>query len=81
MDDFEAVYERANELGVARGDGYFSKVYELPEGAVQLYLCDPAGNMVEVNWPDVSTLDREVVRQIQKIPAPDGQKPRLYPRS
>ncbi len=37
--------------------------------------------MVEVNWPDVSTLDREVVGEIQKIPAPDGQKPRLYPRS
>src|SRR5829696_8891338 len=81
VDDFEAVYERAHELGVAQGDGYFSKVYELPEGAVQLYLRDPAGNMVEVNWPDVSTLDREVVGGIQKIPAPDGQEPRLYPRS
>jgi catechol 2,3-dioxygenase-like lactoylglutathione lyase family enzyme len=81
VDDFEAVYERAHELGVAQGDGYFSKVYELPEGAVQLYLRDPAGNMVEVNWPDVSTLDRDVVGEIQKIPAPDGQEPRLYPRS
>ncbi len=81
VDDFEAVYVRANELGVAQGDGYFSKVYELPEGAVQLYLRDPAGNMVEVNWPDVSTLDRDVVGKIHKIPAPDGQEPRLYPLS
>ncbi len=80
VDDFEAVYEKANELGVAEEDGYFSKVYELPEGAVQLYLRDPAGNMVEVNWPDVSTLNRGVVGEIEKIPAPDGQEPALYPR-
>jgi hypothetical protein len=39
----------------------------LPDGAVQMYLRDPAGNLVEVNWPDVTTLDREVIPEIQKI--------------
>lgn len=79
VDDFEAVYEKAHEMGVTQGEGYFSKVYELPDGAAQLYLRDPAGNMVEANWPDASTLDRGIVREIQKIPAkPDGPAPALY---
>lgn len=70
VDDFEAVYQKAKELGVQVGDGYFAKVYELPDGAAQLYLRDPAGNMVEANWPDAGTLDRAVVGEIQKIDGP-----------
>lgn len=78
VDDFEAAYRRVNELGVGIGEGYFSNVYELPDGAVQLYVRDPAGNMLEINWPDVSTLDRSVVPEIQKVPGnPDA---RLYMR-
>lgn len=49
VDDFEAVYEKARELGAQVAEGYFSGLYELPDGAVQLYLRDPAGNLVEVN--------------------------------
>ena len=67
VDDFEAAYKKANDLGVGIGDGYFSNVYELPDGAVQLYIRDPAGNMVEINWPDATTLDRSVVPDIRKI--------------
>ncbi len=37
VDDFEAAYEKANELGIVEGSGYFSNVYELPDGVVQLY--------------------------------------------
>jgi catechol 2,3-dioxygenase-like lactoylglutathione lyase family enzyme len=66
VDDFEAAYRRAEELGV-RDDGGFSAVRELPGGAVQMYLRDPAGNLVEVNWPDVTTLDRGVIPEIQKV--------------
>jgi len=69
VDDFEAVYKRAEELGVRDGDRY-SAVRELPDGAVQMYLRDPSGNLVEVNWPDVTTLDREVIPEIQKIGGP-----------
>jgi hypothetical protein len=35
-----------------------------------MYLRDPAGNLVEVNWPDVTTLDREVIPEIEKIGGP-----------
>ena len=71
VDDFEATYEKVRELGVQEESGYFSNVYELPDGAVQLYVRDPAGNMVEVNWPDVSTLDRSVVAEIEEVGAGD----------
>ena len=66
VDDFEEAYRKAEALGVRDGDR-FSTVRELPDGAVQMYLRDPAGNLVEVNWPDVSTLDRRVIPEIQKI--------------
>jgi catechol 2,3-dioxygenase-like lactoylglutathione lyase family enzyme len=79
VDDFEATYEKVREMGVQEESGYFSHVYELPDGAVQLYLRDPAGNMVEVNWPDVTTLDRSVVGEIEEVDAGD-EGATLYPR-
>jgi hypothetical protein len=50
---------------------------------VQMYLRDPAGNLVEVNWPDVGTLDRSVVPDIVRIAderpqSPEAQRARLY---
>ena len=81
VDDLEAVYARARERGALEGSGYFSRVYSLPEGAAQLYLRDPSGNLVEANCPDASVLDRSVVGEVQDIPAKPGQAPdtRLYP--
>jgi hypothetical protein len=32
-----------------------------------MYLRDPAGNLVEVDWPDVTTLDRSVVTAIRRL--------------
>ena len=70
VDDFGAAYEKVKEVGARIREGYFSKLYELPDGAVQMYLRDPAGNMVEINWPDVSTLDRSMVtEEIEKVAA------------
>ena len=66
VDDFEAAYDKAEKLGVRDADRY-SAVRELPDGAVQMYLRDPSGNLVEVNWPDVTTLDRGIIPEIQKI--------------
>lgn len=81
VDDFEATYEKVREMGVQEESGYFSNVYELPDGAVQLYVRDPAGNMVEVNWPDVSTLDRSVIGEIEEVAAgDDGATLYLRPR-
>jgi lactoylglutathione lyase len=78
VDDFEAAYRKVGELGVGEGSGYFSRVYQLPDGAVQLYVRDPAGNLVEINWPDATTLDRSVAAHVEKVAGePDA---RLYLR-
>jgi catechol 2,3-dioxygenase-like lactoylglutathione lyase family enzyme len=67
VDDFEAVYAKAHELGIQDSTTFFSDIYELPDGAVQMYLRDPAGNLVEVDWPDVSTLDHSALPELKKL--------------
>jgi YD repeat-containing protein len=67
VDDFEAAYERVQELGIAERDSFFEDLYELPDGTVQMYLRDPAGNLVEIDWPDVTTIDRARVPAIKKL--------------
>lgn len=67
VDDFEAAYTKAAELGLHDSSTFGSEIYELPDGGVQMYLRDPAGNLVEVDWPDVSTLDRSVFPEIKKL--------------
>ncbi|MDN5698096.1 MAG: VOC family protein [Rubrobacter sp.] len=81
VEEFEEIYRKAEKMGVRVQEGYFSRVYELPDGAAQLYLRDPAGNMVEVNHPDAASLDRSVVGEIEKVPANSQESARatLYP--
>jgi len=67
VEDFEGVYLKARERGILDEETFGGAVRELPDGAVQMYLRDPAGNLVEVNWPDVSTLDRSVVDEIVRV--------------
>jgi lactoylglutathione lyase len=83
VDDFEAVYLVAVEHGLFDGDAFDATVRELVDGAVQMYLRDPAGNLVEVNWPDASTLDRSVVTNITHIQderpqSDEARQARLY---
>lgn len=82
VEDFESVYLKAQEMGAQIGEGYFSELYELPDGAVQLYLRDPAGNMVEVNYPRAADLDASVVGHPKRLPKKEGQSApaRLYLR-
>jgi catechol 2,3-dioxygenase-like lactoylglutathione lyase family enzyme len=66
VDHFEAAFLRLRELGALDQRAQGTAVWELPDGSVQMYARDPAGNLLEVNWPDVSTLDREVVGNIPR---------------
>ncbi len=66
VDDFEAVYVIARQRGLL-DDATFAPVRELNDGSVQMYLRDPAGNLVEIDWPDVDSLDRTVVTEIRHI--------------
>jgi catechol 2,3-dioxygenase-like lactoylglutathione lyase family enzyme len=65
VDDFEAAFRIACERELF--DGGRPRVRELTGGALQMYLRDPAGNLVEVNWPDSATIDRSVVTRITAI--------------
>ena len=60
VDDFDAIYSRAREQPLRDDSAFFSGMYELPDGSVQMYLRDPAGNLVEVDWPDARTLDARI---------------------
>src|SRR5438105_4867104 len=44
VDDFEAAYLKAKELGLLDEDSFGAAVRELPGGAVQMYIRDPARN-------------------------------------
>jgi catechol 2,3-dioxygenase-like lactoylglutathione lyase family enzyme len=67
VDDLEAAWIRAKELGALDISAFFSPIYELPDGTVQVYLRDPGGNLVELDWPDAESLDREVFGEIPKL--------------
>ena len=66
VDDFEAVFVKLRERGALDAETHRSAVWELPDGAVQLYARDPTGNLLEINWQDVSTLDRAIVGEIPR---------------
>jgi YD repeat-containing protein len=67
VDDFEAVYRKAKELGVLDFETWTSPIREHPSGWVQMYIRDPAGNLVEVDWPDASTLDRSLITELTRL--------------
>ena len=67
VDDYEAAYERARDLGILERESFFEDMYELPDGSVQMYLRDPAGNLIELDWPDVTTLDRSRLPELKKL--------------
>ena len=67
VNDFNAVYRRAKERGLLDVRMGRTPVRAHPMGWVQLYLQDPAGNLVEVDWPDVATLDADVAADIGRL--------------
>ena len=60
VDDFEAAYLKLRELDAFEEGSRFRYLFELPSGEVQMYFRDPSDNLVEIDWPDVETLDRSV---------------------
>ncbi len=80
IDDFDAAYDAISALASAE---WGAELVELPSGQVQLYFRDPAGNLIELNWPDVATLDRarypELRRLAEVVPqTPESLRAVLY---
>ena len=83
VDDFEAAYVKLKERGALDDATHVHALWELPDGAVQMYARDPAGNLIEINWPDVTTLDRSVVGEIPRRAddieqSEEGRRAKLY---
>jgi len=74
VDDFEAAYDAVRDYV---SDEWGWQMVELPSGQVQLYFRDPAGNLIELNWPDVSTLDRSRYPELRRLAdhVPQGDEP------
>jgi catechol 2,3-dioxygenase-like lactoylglutathione lyase family enzyme len=69
VDDFEGVYLKAIERGIL--ELMLGAPREHPTGWVQMYIRDPAGNLVEVDCADASTIDRSIVpleRLVDEVP-------------
>lgn len=66
VDDFEAVYRRAKADGLFAqwGDSSDASIYRLPDGAAQMYLNDPTGNLLEVDYPDIEDVDASIVDEV-----------------
>jgi catechol 2,3-dioxygenase-like lactoylglutathione lyase family enzyme len=64
IDDFDAAYDAVKARAA---DTWGWQLVELPSGQVQLYFRDPANNLVELNWPDVATLDRSRYPELERL--------------
>ena len=67
VDDFDAVYAKAREMGLLDPETYGVQLRAHPAGWVQMYIRDPAGNLVEIDWPDVATLDPAIAANVVDI--------------
>jgi catechol 2,3-dioxygenase-like lactoylglutathione lyase family enzyme len=73
VDDIDSVYARAKEMGILDGETFGHHLYELPGNNVQLYVRDPGGNLLELDWPDASHVGEEVRRDIKPLPHPQSE--------
>ena len=44
-----------------------AQLVELPSGQLQLYFRDPAGNLIELNWPDADSIDRSRYPELRRL--------------
>lgn len=61
IDDFSDAFRRFKELGVIDTRPW-GKVRKLPGGTMQMFVRDPAGNLIEISHPDASTVSPEIFR-------------------
>ena len=67
VDDLEPVYRAAERRGAFDDEAFRNRLVELPGDVVQLYVRDPAGNLVEIDAKGVDRLPddmRAVLKQL-----------------
>jgi catechol 2,3-dioxygenase-like lactoylglutathione lyase family enzyme len=67
VDDLEPVYRAAERRGAFEHDAFGSHLVELPGDVVQLYVRDPAGNLVEIDQAGVDRLPDNLRVQLKQL--------------
>jgi catechol 2,3-dioxygenase-like lactoylglutathione lyase family enzyme len=67
VDDVEPVYRAAERRGALDYEAFGNQLVELPGDVVQLYLRDPAGNLVEVDQSGVERLPDDLRAQLKRL--------------
>jgi catechol 2,3-dioxygenase-like lactoylglutathione lyase family enzyme len=67
VDDLEPVYRAAERRGAFERRAFGNHLVELPGDIVQLYLRDPAGNLVEIDHHGVDRLPDDVRAQLKGL--------------
>lgn len=67
VEQFERIYRFAKARGILDEVTYAGPVFEMPGGCAQMYVIDPAGNLVEIDWPDASEIDPALVVEMAPI--------------
>jgi catechol 2,3-dioxygenase-like lactoylglutathione lyase family enzyme len=67
VDDVEPVYRAAERRGVFDRQAFGNHLVELPGDVVQLYVRDPAGNLVEIDHHGVDRLPDDLRAQLRGL--------------
>jgi catechol 2,3-dioxygenase-like lactoylglutathione lyase family enzyme len=67
VDDLEPVYRAAERRGAFDYESFGNHLVELPGDLVQLYVRDPAGNLVELDQPGVDRLPDDLRAQLKGL--------------
>jgi catechol 2,3-dioxygenase-like lactoylglutathione lyase family enzyme len=67
VDDVEPVYRAAERRGAFDDQAFGNRLVELPGDVVQLYVRDPAGNLVEFDHHGVDRLPDDIRAQLKRL--------------
>ena len=67
VDDVEPVYRAAERRGAFDREAFRNHLVELPGDVVQLYLRDPAGNLIEIDQHGVDRLPEDLRAQLKGL--------------
>jgi catechol 2,3-dioxygenase-like lactoylglutathione lyase family enzyme len=66
VDDFEAVYRKAEAMGAFDTKGNWGHhIFSLASGVVQLYVRDPANNLIEIVFHSIDALPADLVTVVE----------------
>ena len=67
VDDLEPVFRAADARGAFDDVAFKNRLVELPGDVVQLYVRDPAGNLVEIDCPGKDRLPEDMRAQLKQL--------------